>query len=122
MSLVTYVRKINLCTVCLSRAGVPPPQSDPKAMQQQTAGKRLQQTQAQVNEVRVHPAILGLFSVGPIRELAYSRHVLEFFTTCGTWAPNLLLIFKLFFDFIGYFFIFNVMTRYRVSLQIINQN
>lgn len=32
-------------------AGVPPPQPDPKAMQQQAAGKRLQQTQAQVNEV-----------------------------------------------------------------------
>ena len=34
---------------CDYRAGVPPP--DPKAMQQQAAGKRLQQTQAQVNEV-----------------------------------------------------------------------
>ncbi|XP_067950749.1 vesicle-associated membrane protein 3-like isoform X2 [Watersipora subatra] len=32
-------------------SGVPPPQPDPKAMQQQAAGKRLQQTQAQVNEV-----------------------------------------------------------------------
>lgn len=47
-----------VCMACgfiimiISRSEVPAPQPDPKALQQQAAGKRLQQTQAQVNEVR----------------------------------------------------------------------
>jgi len=44
------------------RAGVPPPQPDPKAMQQQAAGKRLQQTQAQVNEVSVSLMFISIIT------------------------------------------------------------
>ena len=44
---------------CGFRAGVPPP--DPKAMQQQAAGKRLQQQQAQVDEVCVSLLLLSLW-------------------------------------------------------------